>query len=200
MRTWLLVLVVALAGCASDGRSLREPSPDQTTTTRPPPPTSALDREVSPTGLALSSPDFEPGATAPVDATCAGANSFPTLEWTGVPPAAAELAVTLSDQTDPAEPLLLWLLAGISPTATGIVSGSPPDGSFQTLNDYGNLGYGDPCIDSLTDGQRDLQFRLYVLEQPSGLAPGDPGNRAWESLRAQATDSATVLMRVDAAV
>ena len=190
-------MTVLLAGCVSDGRSLREASADQTTTTRPPPPTSAIPSETSPTGLSISSPDFEPGATAPIDTTCQGDNLFPNLEWEQVPQAASEIAVSLSDQTDPEEPLLLWLMAGISPSATGLDSGVAPAGAFETLNDYGNLGYGSPCLDSLTEGRRDLQFRIYILEQPSGLAPGDPGNRAWESLRAQATDSATVLMRVE---
>ena len=185
--------------CASDGRELADPSADQTTTTRPPPPTSAPDFEDSPTGLTLSSPDFDPGSLAPVDTTCEGANKFPNLTWAGVEPSAAEIAVSLSDQTNPEEPLLLWLMAGISPSTRALESGFAPAGAFETLNDYGNLGYGSPCLDTLNDGARDLQFRVYILEQPSGIAGGDPGNRAWESIRAQATDSATVLMRIDAA-
>ena len=196
MRRWFLVLIVVLAGCASDGRSLREASADQTTTTRPPPPTSALDQERSPTGLELKSPDFLPGAPAPIDVTCDGENRFPNLAWEQVPVGAAELAVTLSDQTDPENGLLLWLMAGISPSETGLQSGIAPAGAYETLNDYGNLGYGNPCLEGLGEGTRDLQFRLYVLDQPSGLAPGDPGNDAWLSLQAQATDSATVLMRI----
>ncbi len=199
----LLSLVVAAAvwtaACASDGRELAEPSADQTTTTRPPPPTSAPDYEDSPSGLSLSSPDFDPGGPAPIDTTCAGANKFPNLTWVGVGPAAAEIAVTLSDQTDPEEPLLLWLMAGISPNARGLDAGQAPPGAYETLNDYGNLGYGSPCLDLLEDGPRDLQFRLYILDQPAGLAGGDPGNEAWERVRAQASDSATLLMRVDAA-
>jgi len=200
VRIWFLALMVLLAGCASDGRSLREASANQTTTTRPPPPTSALDEESSPSGLSLSSPDFEPGGTAPIDTTCEGRNVFPNLTWSEVPAGAAEIAVTLSDQTDPEEPLLLWLMAGISPSTTGLQAGTAPAGAFETLNDYGNLGYGSPCLDSLANGRRDLQFRIYILEQPSGLAGSDPGNQAWDSLRAQASDSATVLMRVDAAI
>ena len=191
-----LAITLAVAGCASDGRELRDALPSQTTTTRPPPPTSAPIREVSPSGLELDSPDFEAGAVAPVDTTCEGANLFPNLSWSGVPLAAVELAVTLSDQTDPEEPLLLWLMAGISPGESGLDAGTAPAGSFETLNDYGNLGYGSPCIDGL-DGRRDLQFRVYALESPSGLAGGDPGNTSWDRLRAQATDSATLLMRIE---
>ena len=197
MRTWLLVLAVVVAGCASDGRELRPPEAWQTTTTRPLPPTSAPASEASATGLALTSPDFSPGGAAPIDTTCAGANIFPQLEWTDVPPTAAEIAVTLSNQTDPEEPLLLWLIAGISPNETGLAAGTAPPGAFETLNDYGSQGYGSPCLDGLGDGSVDLQFRLYILDQPSGLAGGDPGNEAWASLTAQAVDTASLLMRIE---
>ncbi len=190
----LVLVAVLIAGCATDGRTLAEPRPDQTTTTRPLPPTSAPPSEASVTGLALSSPDFAPGDQPPIDATCAGANRWPTLVWTDVPANAAELAVTLTNQTDPAEPLLLWLVAGINPNETGLDAGLLPPGAFSTLNDYGNEGYGTPCLDGLGSGL-DLQFRVHVLEQPSGLVIGGPGNEAWDLLSAAATDSASVLMR-----
>ena len=194
----MAMAMVLAVGCASDGRALAEPTSDQTTTTRPLPPTSAPDSEASETGFALSSPDFGPGDDAPVDTTCAGANVFPNLEWTDPGERASELAVTLSDQTDPDEPLLLWLMAGISPGADGLTAGTLAPGAFETLNDYGNLGYGSPCLDDLEGGRRDLQFRVYVLEHPSGLAAGAPGNEAWDTLRAAAVDSASLLMRIDA--
>ncbi|MDH3295856.1 MAG: YbhB/YbcL family Raf kinase inhibitor-like protein [Acidimicrobiia bacterium] len=200
----LVALIVTLAGlstvavgCADDGRELAEPADWQTTTTRPPPPTSALDQEASPTGVTLSSPDFQPGTNIPASATCAGDNIFPNLEWSTIPGGTAELAVTLSDQTDPSEPLLLWLMAGIEPDRSGLQAGFIPEGAFETLNDYGNLGYGTPCLESFASGRRDLQFRLYVLTQPSGLQSGDPGNEAWATLRAQATETASLLARVD---
>lgn len=140
---------------------------------------------------------FDPGADIPVLATCAGANVFPELRWTGVPPAAVELAVTLSDQTDPEDPLLLWLMAGISPDRSRLESGIQPTAAFETLNDYGNPGYGTPCLETFSSGRRDLQFRLHVLVQPSGIAPGAPGNEAWATLRAASVDSASLLARID---
>lgn len=201
MHKWLLLLALVVVGCSNDGRALAEPSPDQTTTTRPLPPTSAPESEQSESGLTLTSPDFTPGAIAPVDTTCAGANTWPELRWENVPTNAAELAITLTNQTNPEEPLLLWLMAGINPNESGLSPGDPPAGAFQTLNDYGNLGYGSPCIESLNeglDGPVELQFRIHVLEQPSGLSGGSPGNEAWDMLAAAATDSASVLMRVAA--
>jgi phosphatidylethanolamine-binding protein (PEBP) family uncharacterized protein len=194
------IAVVVAAGCADDGRTLEPPREWQTTTTRPLPPTSAPDSEASESGLALESPDFAPGGPVPFDATCGGSNVFPNLRWTGVPVAAAELAITLTDQTDPEEPLLLWLMAGISPNETGLVAGKAPAGAFETLNDYGSLGYGTPCLENLGEGSRDLQFRLYVLNQPSTLAGGDPGNEAWDSLAEASIDTASVLMRISTSV
>jgi len=196
----LAASMMLVAGCASDGRDLAEPTPDQTTTTRPPPPTSAPPFENSSTGVALTSPDFEPGGLIPVSATCAGQNVFPTLDWGEVPEGAVELAVTLADQTDPDEPLLLWLMAGIDPDVTGLESGRFPNQdptAFETLNDYGNPGYGEPCLDTFSSGRRDIQFRLYVLMAPSELEPGAPGNDSWRTLRASSVESATLLARVD---
>lgn len=191
----LAVLALLASACSDDGRDLAAPSAWQTTTTRPPPPTSALNQEVGASGLVLTSPQFEPGGEFPIEATCEGANIFPELTWNEVPTEAVELAVTLSDQTNPEEPLLLWLMAGIEPTNLGLTSGTMPVGAFETLNDYGNPGFGTPCIPS-TDTGRDLQFRLHVLPQPSGIGPGDPGNEAWTTVRAASTESASLLARV----
>lgn len=195
-----IVLSVLLgAGCASDGRELRTPEPWQTTTTRPAPPTSAPPSLTGSSGIELSSPDFEPGGPTPLDQTCAGGNRPPALEWTSVPAETAELAITLSEQTDPTKPLLLWLVAGIDPTSAGIDGDPLPAGAVTALNDYGQSGWGNPCLESVKAGRVDLQFRVYVLEQPSGIQENAPGNEAWNTLRAAAVDSASILMTIDGA-
>ncbi len=183
------------AGCASDGRDLAEPDDWQTTTTRPPPPTSAPPERVSDSGLRISSPDFEPGAEHPSGVRCDGANLFPNLTWEQVPPGAVELAVTLADQTDPEEPLLLWLAAGIPAETSSLDAGFLPAGGFETLNDYGALGWGTPCIEELGGG-RDLQFTIWALGSPAGFGPSAPGNEAWDDVAARALDSASVMMRL----
>lgn len=193
------VAVVLVAGCGDDGRQLAEPQGWQTTTTRPQPPTSAAPQDVSETGFALASPDFEPGGPVPVDATCAGANRHPALEWSGAPGDAVELAVTLSDQSDPAEPVLLWLVAGIDPATTSLPAGELPAGAIETANDYGVTGWGSPCLEALGGGIRPLQFRIHALPRPSGLAPGAAGNEAWELVSASAVDDAAVTMTLGAA-
>ena len=147
--------------------------------------------------MSLTSPLFAPGENIPLSATCADRNVFPDLAWVDVPPDAVELAVTLSDQTNPEEPLLLWLMAGINPTNNGLAAGTMPTGAFETLNDYGNPGYGTPCLESFADGRRDLQFRLHAMTEPSGIAPGDPGNEAWDTVRARSVETASLLARID---
>ena len=193
-------LALFLSACANDGRELAEPQDWQTTTTRPPPPTSAPPQMEGDSGLLLTSPDFEPGGPVPPVARCDGDNRFPTLHWTAVDPNldAAELAIALADQTNPEEPLLLWLMAGIDPSGTNLVSGTfPNDGAVETLNDYGQPGYGTPCLESFESGLRDLQFRIYVLPRASEIQSGDPGNEAWDTVNALAIDAASLLMQVD---
>ncbi|MEM7275220.1 MAG: YbhB/YbcL family Raf kinase inhibitor-like protein [Actinomycetota bacterium] len=193
----VLATLLLVAGCATDGRDLRSTQPWQTTTTRPVPATIAPEAEAGRSGLALTSPDFQPGGPVPAAATCAGGSIVPALRWSSVPLEAVELVVTISDQTDPAAPVLLWLLAGIEPDLPGLDAGAIPIGAFETLNGFGNPGFGIPCLETMAEGSRDLQFRLYALPQPSGVAPGAPGDEAWTLVRAGATDSASLLARFD---
>ncbi len=192
MTTLLALLAV---GCSSDGRELTQPEDWQTTTTRPAPPTSAPAEEVSTSGVLLSSPQFQAGADIPAESTCAGSNVFPTLEWSTVPAGTSEVALTLADQTNSEEPVLIWLMAGIDPNRGSVEAGVLPNGAIETLNDYGNPGYGTPCLEELA-GQRDLQFRLYILDAPSGIQSGDPGNTSWDTLRSSAAESASLLARI----
>lgn len=195
--TAILAVSLLAGGCASDGKELAEGRDWQTTTTRPLPPTSAPPQAEGFNGLALTSPDFEPGGETPVDATCAGANQAPMLEWSGGEPDTGGYAVSLSDQTDPENPLLLWLVVGIPATATELDPNRLGD-AVETLNDYGQLGYGNPCLETLTTGRRDLQFRLYALPLPSGIEAGAAGNESWDRIASLANDSATLLMKIDA--
>ena len=161
-------------------------------------PDDAPDREIGASGLTLTSPLFGPGDDIPISATCAGANVFPDLAWTGVPDNTVELALSLSDQTDPEEPVLLWLMAGVEPSLTGLEGGTMPVGAFETLNGHGNPGYGTPCLESLPEGRRDLQFRLHVLIEPSGVAPGGAGDASWDAVKARSTETASLLARITA--
>lgn len=202
MRTrHLLILIgacLAVVGCADDGRSLRPPSAEQTTTSRPAPVTFAPDLLEGESGLRLESADFEPGALMPVAATCDGINVAPSLEWSGLnPDMAKELAISFTDQTNASEPVLLWLVTNISPTVSNIDAGTLPADAVETLNDFGEAGFGSPCIQTTDTDPRRLQFRLHVLSEPSNISSGDPGNEAFSTVNSLTIDAAAVLARVD---
>ncbi len=160
--------------------------------------TFAPDLLESPSGLKLTSADFEPGNTIPPSATCEGSNVSPALEWTGLEAEEGqELAISLTDQTDIKEPVLLWLVTNISPEQTAITAGELPADAVETLNDYGESGFGNPCIESTSETPRRLQFRLHVLSGPSGVGVGDPGNEAFSKVISLTVDAAAVLTKVD---
>lgn len=188
--------VLALTACVSDGTSLRAPTADQTTTTRPVV-TSALPEEESSSGISLQSPDFEPGGAIPVSATCAGGSVLPTLTWNDVPEGTVELAITLSDQTNFEEPLLVYLVAGIDPSIRSIEDGALPEGAVETLNDWGSQGFGSPCLEAISGegNTRDLQFRLHALSSTPQVQDGGHGSDSWDAVRTRATESAALLMR-----
>ena len=107
-----------------------------------------------------------------------------------------ELAITLSDQTDPTEPVLVWLAAGIDPSLTSLAAGALPQGAVEATNDYGLPGWGAPCLEALGSGNRQLQWRIHALTARSELTTGFPGNQAWDRVKAAAADSASLLMTI----
>ncbi len=191
-------LAVFTVSCASDGRTLEAPDADQTTTTRAVT-TSALSEDISESGFSLSSPDFNPAGEVPQTALCSGGALLPKLEWDGPPADTQEFAITLADYTNFEEPLLLWLGGNIAPNITEFDIANPPEGFVETQNDYGSAGFGSPCIEDLTEGDesrvRDLQFRVYALAGDIDTEQGGHGNDSWTEIRAQAMESAAVLMR-----
>jgi len=156
------------------------------------------------TGFSLSSPDFEPGDQVPTRLTCAGGTEIPSLKWQNTPADAEELVVALIDYTDFNEPLLLWLAAGIDPKSNKINPETYQDleSIVETKNDWGNIGFGSPCLESIEsddpDTIRDLQFRVYALATKSNIQPAAHGNDSWAEVKAKATHSAAILMRYDA--
>lgn len=191
----LAVSTLAASACADDGRDMAAAQEWQTTTSRPLPPTSAVDAQPGVNGLRLTSTAFEPGGDLPISATCAGENVFPDLSWGPVDPSTVEIVVALADQSDPEVPVLMWLMAGIPPDVTHLDPGEKPDGAFETTDDYGITGWGEPCLDTYASGQRDLQWLVYLLDRPSGLSVGHPGNEAWAEVRKEAIESASLLSR-----
>ena len=122
----------------------------------------------------LSSGAFAPKGPLPRRFTCDGAGHSPPLAWSGVPPAARELALVIEDPDAPGGRFVHWTVWRLRPTATRIGEGSAPTGAAQGRNDFGKTGYGPPCPPKGSPPHHYL-FTLYALRAPLGLAPGaDP--------------------------
>lgn len=172
-----IALVAVSCGATDDGRTLRPPTPDQTTTTVASTTPgvdagSAGDEETTaPTEpLRLSSPAFDEGGVIPADHTCRGSDVSPPLRWTGVPAGTVELAVIVRDID--ADGFVHWVVAGIDPTTGGLAEGTLPPGAVEATNDFGRAGWSGPCP---PQGTHYYDVRVYALSEPSGITAGQAG-------------------------
>jgi Raf kinase inhibitor-like YbhB/YbcL family protein len=188
----LALLVVLLAACADDGRTLQSPPPGATA---PPAPVTTVavgsgsgDNPVIQTvpGLLLASSAFANGAAIPVEFTCdtPGAPS-PPLAWTGVPDGTAEVAITVVDPD--AGGFVHWFVAGISPSVRAIGQGSVPEGAIELVNGAGTAGWTPPCPPHGAKAHRYV-FTVYALGKASGLAASTPTSDALATLSSDAFD------------
>lgn len=121
--------------------------------------------------LTLSSPSLgaptETGSSLPAKYTCAGADTWPTLRWTGVPAGTAELTLLVLAQ-EPVNGALSynWAVAGIDPATQEIQSSELPPGAIIGKNSFGKTGY------SICPPQGKAEtylFQLYAV--PEALRP-----------------------------
>lgn len=131
--------------------------------------TPAEQAEATVADIALSSPALGPAGEAalPSPYTCDGKDSWPELDWQGVPDDSAEL-VLFAMNVQPIEGKLFfdWALAGIPPSLTGLEAGKLPAGAVQGKNSFGKTGYS-ICP---PQGQGETYvFALYAL--PKRLSP-----------------------------
>lgn len=174
----------ALGGCGDDGRTLRAPPPGATAPPLPTSTTAAV--ELNPPGgsqepantVVLTSVDFSDGAAIPERYSCTGENISPPLSWTGVPPEAVELAITVTDLDS--EGFVHWAVAGLSPALVALDEGAAPEGSVPARNDSSELGWFGPCPPP--GATHRYVFRLYALSAPSGLGPGVSGDEVVAAL------------------
>lgn len=183
---------VALAGCNDDGRTLREPRPDQvgsvstvaiTTTTLDPnlgletAPFPTLPVEGQPTDAsavplvdALRAP-WPDGGAIPARFTCTDLDLAPQLEWSPAPTGTVEIAVTLVDQNAPG--VVHWVMSGIDPFATSLPEGVIPEFATVGLNVNGQPGYTGPCPPA--GETHTYVYTVHFLDQATELGDGAPG-------------------------
>jgi Raf kinase inhibitor-like YbhB/YbcL family protein len=120
--------------------------------------------------LVLLSARFTPNGAIPTELTCEGRDRAPPLRWSGVPPEAKSLALTVDDPDapDPRAPQTTWVhwvVFNLPPTATSLPEGagdkSLPPGTKEGLNDWKQVGWRGPCPPV---GKHRYFFKLYALD------------------------------------
>jgi Raf kinase inhibitor-like YbhB/YbcL family protein len=171
-----------LTACNDDGRELRPATPDQMgsvsttsapTTTAPVP--GVFDTLPGEASVTLSTPSlvapFADGGQIPPRYTCNGPNESPALSWTGAPPEAVEIAVTMIDIDAPG--YVHWAMSGIDPLATGLGEGVVPEFAITSINSGGTPGYTGPCPPA--GETHTYEITVHFLLQQTELADGGPG-------------------------
>lgn len=128
-------------------------------------------------------PATESAAALPATYTCDGKDSWPALQWQGIPAGSEEL-ILLAMNVAPVEGKLFfdWAMAAIDPELQGIEAGRLPAGAVQGRNSFGKLGY-ELCP---AKGQAETHvFVLYAIPKRLSPAKGfDPHRLREEALAA----------------
>ena len=172
-------------GGARDGEAARRSRAGARSSLQAPPDEARGDRAGGPLGerggggepggaIGLRSPAFATGGTIPPRYSRPGDNLSPPLEWSGVPEAAAELALVCEDPDAPGGIFTHWLLTGIDPATSSIDAGAAPARARAWPNDFGAPGYDGPQP-PVGDPEHRYVFRLFALPSP---VAGDDRDRS----------------------
>ena len=102
---------------------------------------------------------------------CAGQNVSPQLQWEHAPKDTKSFALTVYDPDAPTgSGWWHWVIFNMAPTVTSLPAGSgkpdgtvAPQGSMQSMTDFGLPGYGGPCPPQGDKPHRYI-FTLYALK------------------------------------
>lgn len=162
----LITLVSITTACSRDGRVLRESGPGQgesvalvtTIETTIADPNAVASDLFSVSGTWLDSGSLDPRHT------CLGSNVSPALTIQNVPAGAQSLAISLTETTNPDQPL--WVVANLNPASLTIQEGGLPTGAIVGAAFNGDKivdGYSGPCI---TDGEiHEFVLVVYAVDQ-----------------------------------
>lgn len=162
----LITLVSITTACSRDGRVLRESGPGQgesvalvtTIETTIADPNAVASDLFSVSGTWLDSGSLDPRHT------CLGSNVSPALTITNLPAGAQSLAISLTETTNPDQPL--WVVANLNPVLLTIQEGGLPTGAIVGAGFNGDKivdGYSGPCI---TDGEiHEFVLVVYAVDQ-----------------------------------
>jgi phosphatidylethanolamine-binding protein (PEBP) family uncharacterized protein len=94
--------------------------------------------------IVLTSPALSAGnpPTLPAPYTCDGKDSWPALQWQGVPAGSEELILFAMNLAPVGGELFFdWAVAGLDPSLSGIEAGKLPRGAIRGTNGFGTTGY-----------------------------------------------------------
>ena len=188
----LIALVSMTTACSRDGRVLRESGPGQgesiaivtTIETTIADPNAVASDLFSVSGTWLDSGSLDPRHT------CLGSNVSPALTISNVPAGAQSLALSLTETTNPDQPL--WVVANLNPTSLSIQEGGLPDGAIVGAAFNGDKivdGYSGPCI---TDSEiHEFVLVVYAVDQMIEFEP-EPQSLASSKLLLNAIQSSAL--------
>lgn len=177
----LSLLVLVITGCSGDGRTMREPAPDQTQSVAIPTTSTIAEQAV---GFSMTTPWV---SGEPIDErhTCFGASISPRIEFSNVPIDIVTIGLVLIDETANGE--VMWAMANIDPATPIVEEGVVPSGAIIGRLADGTEGYKAPCpSDSHT-----YQLIGYALPQQVELESGVEAQSIVDTLEAAALDVVT---------
>ncbi len=118
--------------------------------------------------------------------TCDGKNSWPQLDWTGIPPDSAELALfVMNAQPVKGKLFVDWAVSGIDPQTEGVKAGALPTSAIVGKNSFGHTGY-EVCPPHKSS--EDFIFAVYALPKPIAASKGFDSVAMREKVVAQASN------------
>jgi Raf kinase inhibitor-like YbhB/YbcL family protein len=161
-----LISLAAVPACGGDSEDGSENGADKATPTIAPAPTD---------GLTLTSDAFADNSTIPTEYTCSGANTSPSLRWSGAPANTGAFVLLVDDADAPGGTFDHWVVYDLPASTTELPAAAPPGetlagGGEQGNNGVGQPGYMGPCPPE--GPEHHYQFRLFALDAPLNLEPG----------------------------
>lgn len=118
--------------------------------------------------LRLTSPSFDNNEIIPKLHTCDSQDTNPELQIHNIPSNTESLLLLVTDPDSPSKTWLHWCMFDIHPDTQHIPANCPENFAPQTLNDFGNYGYGGPCPPI---NKHQYKFEIYALKNKLALSP-----------------------------
>lgn len=161
----------------------------------------------TPASITVESPSMQDGQAMPAEYTADGRNISPGLKWRGVPAAARELAIIVTNEdhvwaVPSPVPFMQWVVYGVRPTVSELAEGMPTmeilsapadlAGAFQAHTAFDVTGYRGP---QPPVGQTHrYRFRVVALGTTIDLPPGAPASDVWKAIQGHIIGDGSLLV------